>query len=139
MNGYETIPCTECGEQTIAARPVCSLCEADKGLFAPKQTAEKRNFTRMNRAQALPYVSYYLDDALSVKKDTRTVGVSKPDCMPDNARLIGWQCGNEPMFVAVWSYLGVELDAEEAEEIAVDYLSEIGWFSNRVTKPDYVI
>ena len=35
MSAYETIPCTECGEPTIAARPVCSLCEADKGLFAP--------------------------------------------------------------------------------------------------------
>lgn len=35
MSGYEIIACTECGEQTIAARPVCGLCEADKGLFAP--------------------------------------------------------------------------------------------------------
>ena len=35
MNTYETIACTECGGPTTAARPVCSLCEADKGLFAP--------------------------------------------------------------------------------------------------------
>ena len=35
MSAYEAIPCTECGAQTIAARPVCSLCEADQGLFAP--------------------------------------------------------------------------------------------------------
>lgn len=31
---YETVAC-QCGEPTIAARGVCSLCEADEGLFAP--------------------------------------------------------------------------------------------------------
>lgn len=39
MSAYETIPCTECGGQTIAARPVCKLCEADKGLVAPPPPA----------------------------------------------------------------------------------------------------
>lgn len=35
---YECVPCTECGEQTIAAKPVCNLCEADKGLLQPPQS-----------------------------------------------------------------------------------------------------
>jgi hypothetical protein len=39
VSAYETIPCTECGGPTIAASPVCSLCEADKGLFAPRAAA----------------------------------------------------------------------------------------------------
>lgn len=59
--------------------------------------------------------------------------------MPDNARLIGWQCGFEPMFVAVWSYLGVRLDDDDAVEIAKDYLAEIRWFNGEPTAPDYII
>jgi hypothetical protein len=43
------------------------------------------------------------------------------------------------MFVAVWSYLGGTLDANEAEEIAADYLDEIGWFSDGIVDADYVI
>ena len=39
MSAYETIPCTACGAPTTAAQPVCSLCEADKGLFAPPAAA----------------------------------------------------------------------------------------------------
>jgi len=61
----------------------------------------------MTKAQALPYVSYAVDDALNERN------VSD---MPANARLVGWQCGFEPLFVAVWSYLGNELDDSEAEE-----------------------
>jgi hypothetical protein len=87
----------------------------------------------MTRDQALPYVSYCIDDALSPRscKD-----------IPANARLVGWQCGFEPLFVAVWSYLNVRLDEDEAAEIAFDYLHEIGWFENMDAdniEPDYII
>jgi len=34
-SAHEIVPCQDCGEQTIAARPVCNLCEADNGLFQP--------------------------------------------------------------------------------------------------------
>lgn len=86
----------------------------------------------MTRNQALPYVSYVLDDALS---DAHTI----TDILP-NARLVGWQCGFEPLFVAVQSYLpDVRLDDDEAEEIAADYLTEIGWFVDNPTPADYVI
>ena len=84
----------------------------------------------MTRDQALPFISFYLDDALSVRT---------ADDMPDNARLVGWQCGFEPLFVAVWSYLNVRLDDDEAEDIATDYLKERKWFSNESTEADYVI
>lgn len=85
----------------------------------------------MNRTQAIKYVAICVDNAQSPRK------VSE---MPANARLIGWQCGFEPMFVAVWSYLGDRLEDDEAEEIAIDYLSEIGWFSNGSQHyPDFVI
>lgn len=73
----------------------------------------------MNRSQALPYVSYAVDDALAERDRSE---------MPANARLVGWQCGFEPMFVAVWSYLGVRLDDADAEDIAKDMLQEKKWF-----------
>jgi hypothetical protein len=85
----------------------------------------------MTRTQALPYVAYVLDDALAVYPVTDMV------C---NATLVGWQCGFEPMFVAVQSYLpGVRIDADEAEEIAADYLREIKWFGVDARDADYVI
>lgn len=89
----------------------------------------------MNREQARPYISLCVDDALSVRRIEE---------MPSNARLVGWQCGFEPMFVAVWSYLdedgnGEPLDMAEAEEIATDLLAERKWFADEPTPADYVI
>jgi hypothetical protein len=84
----------------------------------------------MKRVDALPYVSFYLDDALNVRTAAD---------MPENARLVGYQCGFEPLFVAVWSYLGVPLDDSEAEDIAADYLQERDWFSDGVRAADYVL
>jgi len=84
----------------------------------------------MTREQALPYISFCVDDALA----ERSI-----DDMPNNARLIGWQCGFEPLFVAVWSYLRVELDDEEAEELATTLLMERKWFSDGPKAADYII
>jgi hypothetical protein len=89
----------------------------------------------MNRAQALPYVSFAVDDALSERKVAE---------MPADARLVGWQCGFEPLFVAVWSYLGDDgtaprVDADDAADIARDYLAERKWFAGDPTEPDYII
>jgi len=85
----------------------------------------------MNREQAFPYIAYCVDDALSERTAAE---------IPANARLVGWQCGFEPLFVAVWSYLGNRLDGAEAEEIAADLLSEKHWFADDVPTPaDYVI
>ena len=84
----------------------------------------------MTREQAIPYVSFCIDDALS----ERSI-----DDMPPTARLVGWQCGFEPLFVAVWSYLDVELEDAEAEEIARDYLIERNWFAGHPTYADYIL
>jgi hypothetical protein len=85
----------------------------------------------MNRKDALPYVSYCVDDALA-ERDVKE--------MPANARFVGWQCGFEPLFVAVWSYLdGVRIDDADAIEIATDLLQERKWFAGDPTEPDYVI
>ena len=84
----------------------------------------------MTREQAIPYISFCLDDALAVRSI---------DDMPQNARLVGWQCGFEPLFVAVWSYLGVHIDADDAEDIAADWLEERHWFADGRTPADYII
>jgi len=83
----------------------------------------------MTREQALKHVYYCVDDALSEHNIFK---------IPTNARLVGWQCGYEPMFVAVWSYLDAELDEQEAEEIATDLLTEKRWFSGEPTEADYI-
>jgi hypothetical protein len=85
----------------------------------------------MTREEATKYVSLCVDDAMSERSK---------DEMPDNARLVGWQCGNEPMFVAVWSYLDLELDDQEAEELATELLIERKWFADGKPMPaDYVL
>lgn len=73
----------------------------------------------MTRDEALPYVMYAVDNALSERRVSET---------PDHARLVGWKFGNDRVFVAVWSYLGGRLDDDEAEGIAKDLLDEKGWF-----------
>lgn len=89
----------------------------------------------MKRCDALPYVSFYLDDALSER--------SAADMPKDSSmvRLVGWQCGFEPLFVAVWSYLNVRLDDGEAADIARDYLLERRWFADATAdnEPDYIL
>lgn len=91
---------------------------------------ETQGDTDMTREQAIPYIGHYVDDALSPRHANE---------MPAHARLIGWQCGFEPMFVAVWSYLpDNQPDYAEAIEIATDYLEEKQWFSGEATDPDYV-
>lgn len=84
----------------------------------------------MQRSDALRYVSFAVDDALSERR---------PEEAPENARLVGWQCGFEPFFVAVWSYLGGQLSEDEAVELATDLLDEKGWFSDGPCEPDYII
>ncbi len=88
----------------------------------------------MKRADAIPYISFAVDSALAPREISE---------MPANARLVGWQCGFEPLFVAVWSMFdGVKLDDDVAEEIAHDLLVERGWFGtdSKDSKPaDYVL
>lgn len=86
--------------------------------------------TTSQRNQLLSYISHCLDDCLNVHplKD-----------MPPDARLVVYQCGFEPLVVAVWSYLpNTKIGADEAEEIAEDYLREIGWLQNDL-KAEYVV
>ena len=84
----------------------------------------------MNRNQALPFVSFGVDDALSIRTASEA---------PANARLVGWQCGFEPVFIAVWSYLGVRIEDDEAIELATDALEERQWFADGPSEPDYVL
>jgi hypothetical protein len=85
----------------------------------------------ITREQAIPYIFYCVDDALSERARSE---------MPDNSRLVGWQCGFEPLFVAVWSDLDIRLDDDEAIEIATDFLAEKQWFAGEAGREaDYVL
>lgn len=63
-------------------------------------------------------IDYYLDDAGAVHKGFRVTGQTV---------FVGFEAGFEPLIVAVRSYLGVRVDADEAVAIAADYLDEIHW------------
>jgi hypothetical protein len=95
----------------------------------------------MKRQDAIPYVSFLVNDALHAA-DMVEMGSDADAIIADpRTRLVGWQCGFEPLFVAVYSYLpNVRVSEEEAQEIAKDYLLERGWFSDpdADNDPDYV-
>ncbi|MGH8010935.1 MAG: hypothetical protein ACREQ4_00385 [Candidatus Binataceae bacterium] len=76
----------------------------------------------MTREEALPYVSFQMDDAHERRH-------AKPaDVHPDD-RLVGFQQDLETVFVAVRSHLpGVRLTDQVSKDLARDYLTEIGWF-----------
>lgn len=76
----------------------------------------------MKRAEALLFVSYFVDDTGNARK-------AYAGDLPPGCTLIGWQCGFEPLFVAVGSYLpNCYVGADEAEELAAGYLAERDWF-----------
>lgn len=87
------------------------------------------------REKARKYVGYCVDDALNERRQDE---IPSPDT---NVRYVGWQCGFEPMFVAVWSYLGGRLDADEAEDLATDLLHEKDWFCGPAPhpQPDFIL
>lgn len=90
----------------------------------------------MNRDEALPYVSFGVDNALTAYGTGHPMFQPVPDPLPAKAVLVGWQCGSETMFVAVWSYLGTQLGPDEATDLAVDMLQEKKWFSDNDSPPD---
>lgn len=87
----------------------------------------------MDRQQALQYVEFAVDDALSPRTERGAQ-------IPALAKLVGWNVDSKPVFVAVWSYLpSVQLTDDEAVEIAIDYINEIGAWIGRGEKPDYIL
>lgn len=84
----------------------------------------------MKASDLLPYVSYVLDTALSDDHSKAEIG--------KGTILVGWQCGFEPLVVAVIASYTTP-DLFEAIEIATDYLEEKNWFSKADHEPDYVV
>lgn len=96
----------------------------------------------MLRSDAIPYVSFVVDDSGSGRElgaDPHAIVRESGERFKHPSVLVGWQCGFEPLFVAVHSYLDVRLDDSDAEEMAREYLEERGWFSGDATDCDYVI
>lgn len=74
--------------------------------------------------------AWAVDDALCPRQ---------PSEAPANARYVGYQAGHGVVWCAVWSYLGVQLDECEAEEISNDYMFETGWTRDENINADYVL
>jgi len=91
----------------------------------------------MNRQDAERYVSFIADDALSFREP----GGEDCDVPTEFDWLIGWQCGFEPLFVRVRSYLPqIQLDEDEAIGLAISGLQARSWFADRNdTTPTYTI
>lgn len=88
----------------------------------------------MKREDAIPYISWIVDNAGSAEKP-ENLPAHLAEIKPTDT-LVGWQCGFEPLFVAVRSYLqdtdGISdvIPFPEAEDIAKEWLLERNWFSN---------
>lgn len=96
----------------------------------------------MNRQQAKPYVAFVVDDAGNGRElgaDQHAIIRRAGDDFKHHSRLVGWQCGFEPLFVAVHSYLDVRIDDVDAEEMAREYLEERGWFAGESRDADYIL
>jgi len=96
----------------------------------------------IKRNKAKEYVSYVVDDAGSGRRihdDIHAIVRQKGGEYEYPSVLVGWQCGFEPLFIAVHSYLDVKLTDDEVVEMATEYLVERGWFSDEPDEPDYII
>ena len=100
------------------------------------------NTHAISRESVMDYVAYVVDDAgcgRSLDDDLHAI-VRDTDTSKYPSVLVGWQCGFEPLFVAVHSYLDCYIEDDEAEEMAMEFLEEIGWFGPDGAKyPDYLI
>jgi hypothetical protein len=84
----------------------------------------------------LPYVDHIVDDS----GNGRMLGSDQHAHIKDNTVLVGYQCGFEPMVIAVNSFMdGIKLDDSEAEDLAKDYLLEIGWSNDPDLTADYIV
>jgi hypothetical protein len=97
-----------------------------------------------NRARAMDYVAFVVDDSGNGRElgaDIHAIVREQGQGGFEHASvLVGWQCGFEPLYVAVHSCLYLSLTDEEAEELAADYLEERGWFGNHGrVGADYII
>jgi hypothetical protein len=86
----------------------------------------------MTREEAIQYVSFQMDDARGRRN-------AKPSDVSQDDRLVGFHQDLETVFVAVRSHLpGVKLTDQIAEDLARDYLTEIGWFGEESLEAKFI-
>lgn len=101
--------------------------------------------TALTKPALLRYVSFAVNDAgdaMHIKnQELLTALLNRAPLFLEQARIVGWTCGFEPMCVLVYSYLpGVTMDEDEAIELAEDYMRERNWFADPAnTAPDFVL
>lgn len=99
----------------------------------------------MNREEAKRYVEYVVDDSGNGRKIGTDSHAVIREINPDikyPSKLVGWNfpiySRSYPVVIAVHSYLDIELSNQEAEELARDYLAEIGFFKKGSFPADYI-
>jgi hypothetical protein len=86
----------------------------------------------MTREDAIQFVCFQMDDARDRRHAT-------PSDVASDDRLVGFHQYYETVFVAVRSHCpGVRLTDEIAEELARDYLTEIGWFGEESLRAEFI-
>ncbi len=86
----------------------------------------------MDRESAIDYTATIIDENGEVILES-----PGPIDMESNDILVGWQCGFEPLFIAV---RGDSLDGMDAEDIAREHLIARNWFANGDDREaDYIL
>lgn len=84
----------------------------------------------MTFQDASNYVSFQIND--------REEELTKPQTLEyEHCSLVGWQCGFEPLFVAIYGHY--ELWNDDAIDIATEFLQARQWFAESATPADYVL
>lgn len=94
----------------------------------------------MTREQAADYTIFVVDDTGNGRRlwSDRYAVVRRPgNEWGPPSKLVGWRLPAGPLFVAVHSYGGFQIDDDEATEIATDYLTEVGLL-DEPRKPDWI-
>lgn len=87
----------------------------------------------IDRATAMNFVAHFIDDAGEDHQLKRMEPV-------ELVRFVGWRnASGTPWFIAIRSHLGLELSDEKAEQLAAEYVAEIGWFAGVVPPADYIL
>lgn len=101
MSGYESIACQDCGEETIRARPICSMCESFAALCSSPPPAQ-------------PDISDPQFKLWWQTPDAKT-GKTPSSFLELNSALAAWQAARAPQGL-VWTKMHERLLANLAED-----------------------
>ena len=94
----------------------------------------------MNRDDLIPYVAWIVDDAQGVIQPNDDALPPHIREVQENDTLVVYQCGFEPLVIAARDTVtGNRVPADDAEEMAAEWLIEIDWFGGEPYNADYIL